>query len=203
MAEQQSARPIDLVNDPIPGLIRYIAIPASIGTIFTTMYNVVDTFWAGQLSTDSLAALSLNFPLYMVVMAIGVGFSQGANALISNYLGAREEDRARHIFAQAISFTVIAQIMLSVPPVFPDQADFFLHECRSCGNAQGLRVCLGNRSRGNIHQPELGVQLGVGCPGELEDFQEFTDRRILPEPGTGSDPDAGSRDRRRHDHSRS
>jgi putative MATE family efflux protein len=118
MAEQQSARPIDLVKDPIPGLIRYIAIPASIGTIFTTMYNVVDTFWAGQLSTDSLAALSLNFPLYMVVMAIGVGFSQGANALISNYLGAREEDRARHIFAQAISFTVIAQIMLSVPLFF-------------------------------------------------------------------------------------
>jgi putative MATE family efflux protein len=114
MADPKITQP-NLVRDDIPALIRYIAIPASIGTIFTTMYNVVDTYWAGQLSTDSLAALSLNFPVYLVVMAIGVGFSQGANALISNYLGARREDRARHIFAQAIGFTVIAQTLLSVP----------------------------------------------------------------------------------------
>lgn len=81
----------DLLRDPIPSLVRQIGVPASIGAIFTTLYNFVDTFWAGQLSTESLAALTPNFTIYLLVLVIGVGFSSGASALISNYIGAGDE----------------------------------------------------------------------------------------------------------------
>jgi Na+-driven multidrug efflux pump len=53
---------MDLVKDPIPRLIRQIAVPASVGFFFNTMYNVVDTFFAGLDSTDALAALAVSFP---------------------------------------------------------------------------------------------------------------------------------------------
>ncbi|MFP4179738.1 MAG: hypothetical protein ACLFSA_06745, partial [Spirochaetaceae bacterium] len=53
---------MNLVRDRIPGLILKIALPASIGYFFNTMFNVVDTYFAGRLSTDALAALSLSFP---------------------------------------------------------------------------------------------------------------------------------------------
>ena len=51
------------------------------------MYNVVDTFWAGKMSTDALAALSLSFPVFFILLAMGSGFSTGATALMGNALG--------------------------------------------------------------------------------------------------------------------
>ena len=71
---------MDLIRDPIPVLVRKLAIPASIGFFFNTMYNVVDTFYAGKVSTSALAALSLSFPTFFIVLAIGAGVSQGATA---------------------------------------------------------------------------------------------------------------------------
>ncbi|MDC7218337.1 MAG: MATE family efflux transporter [Spirochaetales bacterium] len=84
-----------------------LAIPASTGFFFNTMYNVVDTFWAGRLSTDSLAALSLNFPLYLLVMSLGVGFTSAAGSLIANALGAGEKEQAKKYHSQSLTLTVI------------------------------------------------------------------------------------------------
>ena len=109
---------LDLTSAPVPYALRTIAIPATVGIIFNTMYNVVDTFWAGQSSTDSLAALSLNFPIYLLAMTIGVGFSAGVSALVSNYIGSRQEDEARIIFLQGISFAAIIQLLLTIPLLF-------------------------------------------------------------------------------------
>ena len=75
---------MDLGNEQIPKLVRQIAIPASVGMFFNTMYNVVDTFWAGQLSPEALAALSLSLIPFIGLLAVGIGLGQGASALISN-----------------------------------------------------------------------------------------------------------------------
>jgi len=53
-----------LTTKPIPGLIAQLAIPASIGMFFNTMYNVVDTYFSGLISTEAIAALSrIEYPL--------------------------------------------------------------------------------------------------------------------------------------------
>ena len=41
---------LNLIKDPIPSLIKKIALPASIGTLFQTLFNIVDTFFAGKIS---------------------------------------------------------------------------------------------------------------------------------------------------------
>ena len=105
---------MDLVADPIPQLIRKIAIPASIGFFFNTMYNVVDTYFAGLISTEAQAALSLSFPIFFILIAVGTGVSQGATALISNALGQDDPDKAFHYFLQAISFGTLLAIALTV-----------------------------------------------------------------------------------------
>ena len=51
---------MDLLKDNIPKLVRRIALPASIGTLFQTLYNVVDAFFAGKISPEALSALSLS-----------------------------------------------------------------------------------------------------------------------------------------------
>ncbi len=103
----------DLTKRPIPKLIKQIAIPASIGFFFNTMYNVVDTYYAGLISTDALAALSLSFPTFFIIIAMGSGISTGATALISNFLGQKDKENARFYAVQAIVFGLILAIILT------------------------------------------------------------------------------------------
>ncbi|MBL9127601.1 MAG: MATE family efflux transporter, partial [Verrucomicrobiales bacterium] len=90
-----------LTTDPIPRLVRELAIPASVGFLFNTLFNVVDTWWAGRISTEAQAALSLSFPVFFILIATGSGIAQGATALVANALGARDPDTARHYSAQS------------------------------------------------------------------------------------------------------
>jgi putative MATE family efflux protein len=114
----------ELTTKPIPGLIKMIAIPASIGFFFNTMYNVVDTFYAGLISTQAIAALALSFPVFFLIIAMGSGISTGASALIANALGAEDEQRAQHYATQAITFSIIVAGLLTLfglliaPPLF-------------------------------------------------------------------------------------
>lgn len=105
---------MSLTKDPIGQLTWRIALPMSIGMFFNTMYNVVDTLCGGWLGTEALAALSLSFPVFFVVMATGSGLSQGTTALIANSLGAGDEEDARHAFAQSLLLATAAGLVLMV-----------------------------------------------------------------------------------------
>jgi len=92
----------DLITAPVPVLIRRLAIPASIGFFFNTMYNVVDTYFAGRFSTEALAALSLSFPVFFILIAMGSGFSTGATALMGQALGRGDRREAALVGSQGI-----------------------------------------------------------------------------------------------------
>jgi putative MATE family efflux protein len=115
-AEKRSLMPMQnsLTTEPIPELVRRIAIPASIGFFFNTMYNVVDTYFAGLISTQALASLSLSLPVFFIIIAMGTGVSTGATALIANALGAGKREEARLYAAQAISFGILTSLALTV-----------------------------------------------------------------------------------------
>ncbi|WP_136515321.1 MATE family efflux transporter [Geomonas edaphica] len=104
----------DLLKNPIPALIRKIALPTSVGYFFNTMFNVVDTFYGGRISTDALAALSLSFPVFFLIIAIGAGISTGATALIGHALGAGDREGARHLSGQTVSFGLVHGVLLAV-----------------------------------------------------------------------------------------
>ena len=104
----------DLTKGDIPRQIKKIAIPASVGFFFNTMYNVVDTYFGGLVSTDALAALSLSFPVFFVIIAMGLGVATGATALIANALGAKDQNLAKTYSFQAITFSIIISLILTV-----------------------------------------------------------------------------------------
>mgnify|MGYP001474013043 CR=1 FL=1 len=76
-----------LTNEPITKLFINIAIPSSIGTIFQTLYNLVDTFFAGKISPEALAGIAQTFPVYFIIIALGVGISIRTTSLIANAIG--------------------------------------------------------------------------------------------------------------------
>lgn len=108
---------MNLTRDPVQSLLVKMAVPASTGFLFNTLYNVTDTYWGGAISTDALAALSLSFPVFMILLALGQGISSGASALIANALGADQEDRAILLQAQAIELAIIVALVFTLPIV--------------------------------------------------------------------------------------
>jgi len=101
---------MDLRSDPIPQLIRKLALPASVGMMFSTLLAVVDTWYAGMLSPTALAALSLAGPIFFLVMTLGIGVGQATNALVGNQLGKDDEVGARRLAIQSISFAPLVSL---------------------------------------------------------------------------------------------
>jgi len=104
----------DFITAHIPLLIRKLAIPASVGFIFNTLFNVVDTYYGGKISTAALAAMGLTFPVFFIILAMGMGMGTGTTALISQSLGGGRNEEADKIGYQAVTFSVINSILLMI-----------------------------------------------------------------------------------------
>ena len=104
----------DLTAEPIPVLLRALAVPVGVGFFFNTMFNVVDVFYAGRINTKALAALSLCFPMFFIIVAMGAGVLMAATALIGHALGAGRRDEAETFAAQAFSFALLHALCIMV-----------------------------------------------------------------------------------------
>ncbi len=104
----------DLTTGPVRPLLRRIAIPAAVGMFCNTLYNLTDTYFAGRLSTDALAGLSISFPVFFSIIALGAGLGAGTTALIAHAIGRGDLPRARLLAAQALSLGLLASLALTV-----------------------------------------------------------------------------------------
>ena len=106
---------INLKKDPIYSLFVKIAVPSSIGTIFQNLNSIVDGIFAGKMiSTTALAAIGQIFPIYFVIIALGVGLSIGTTSLIANALGEKDKQRSSYYLAQSISLAIITSVIVSL-----------------------------------------------------------------------------------------
>lgn len=99
---------LDLTQGSMPTLFRKLAVPAAIGMVFSTLYNVVDIFFAGLISTDAQAGMAIGFLAFFLNMAIGFGLGAAMGALVGNAKGRKATGEARNLAVQGISFGVIA-----------------------------------------------------------------------------------------------
>ena len=105
---------LNLTEDPVPQLIIKMAVPVSIGFFFHTMFNVVDTYFASQINSVVVAAITITFPIFFMIIAISSGTRQGATALIANAEGANDKALAKQYLVQTISFSIIAAIFIMI-----------------------------------------------------------------------------------------
>ncbi len=105
---------IDLTQGDIKAHIKQLAVPASVGFLFHTMYNVTDTYFAGLISTQALSALTLSFSIFFMVIAFAGGMSEAVTALVGNALGKKEYEYATHIVRNAFVFALVLSIALTL-----------------------------------------------------------------------------------------
>ena len=103
---------MDLTQGNIKKQLISMAVPAGIGMLFYTLYNVVDTFYAGLISTEALAGLAISFPVYFILLAFAVGFGQGTTALVSNLLGAKKEEDAIYTYVQSLTISLVLSVLI-------------------------------------------------------------------------------------------
>lgn len=108
----------ELGNAPVGRLLIKFSIPAIIGMVVATLYNIVDRIYIGKLGTMAMAGIGLNLPIMTILMAFGMLIGIGAAALISIRLGQQRKDEAEHILGNAVSLLVIIMAILMVVGLF-------------------------------------------------------------------------------------
>lgn len=126
--------------------------------VFSTLYNVVDLWYAGCLGTDAQAGLAITFQAFMILVAFGVGMGSAMSALVGNAIGAGGAVAARHTAQQGLicgaalavglgvagvwwSPTILA--MVSEPGAYRDAANAYMNVIL-LGTASFLLAFAGN-----------------------------------------------------------
>jgi len=104
---------MNLLTDDIKVLLKRLAIPASVGTLFQTLYNVVDSFFAGKISPEALSALSKSFPIYFIIVGTCIGVTVASTSLIANSIGESNEEKTLNYFTHSIYFGIIISIIIA------------------------------------------------------------------------------------------
>ena len=109
---------MNFIKDPLPSLFKKIAIPAIIATLFQTLFNVVDTFFAGKISAEALSALAKSFPIYFILIAASVGVTVGGTSLIANSIGEKNKTNILNYFGQTIIYGIILSFIVTFIGLF-------------------------------------------------------------------------------------
>jgi putative MATE family efflux protein len=112
------ARTYDLTEGSLAQHFRRLAVPAAIGMVFTTLYNVVDVFFAGLIGTAAQAGLAISFQAFFLFITFGFGLSSAMTALVGNAIGAKKDAEARIVAARGLGFGVIISTVLMVAAWF-------------------------------------------------------------------------------------
>ena len=108
------SKSINLTKDPIWILLRKVTIPASVGSLFQTFYNLVDTWFAGKISAEAIGAIAKSFPIFFTIIAVGVGIGAATNAMIGNSIGEKKERIASMYIAQSLLFALFVSILVTM-----------------------------------------------------------------------------------------
>ena len=117
---------MNLLEDSIPKLVKKIALPASVGTLFQTLYNIVDTFFAGKISAEALSALTKSFPIYFIIIATSIGVTVAGTSLIANSIGEKDKNKILFYFTNTLYYGLIISIVITLIGLFFAKKVFFL-----------------------------------------------------------------------------
>lgn len=103
-----------LTQAPVSRVILTMAVPTIVSMLVTCFYVIVDTYFVGQLNTQSTAAVGIVFPLMSLIQAIGSFFGHGTGVYMSRELGARRTDNASSMATTGLVYALLTGILIAV-----------------------------------------------------------------------------------------
>lgn len=102
-----------LTQAPVSRVILTMAVPTIVSMLVTCLYTIVDTYFVGQLNTQSTAAVGIVFSLMCLIQAIGSFFGHGSGSYMSRELGARRIDNAASMAATGFIYAIITGVAIA------------------------------------------------------------------------------------------
>ncbi len=150
---------------PIDRLIISMSLPIMLSMLVHALYNVVDSIFVSRINEFALRAVSLVFPIQVLMTAVGVGTAVGINSVLAKTLGEGDVKKANRIAENGVFLAAISYIAFAV---------------------LGLAVSRGfMASQTDIRQvQDYGVTyLTICCVGSIGVFMQVTFERLLQATG--------------------
>lgn len=114
-AKPTSSSGVDLTTGSIPRHLVHFAFPMLMGNAIQSAYNIINSVWVGNgLGTDALAALTVGFPVFFLVMAVSGGISVAASILVSQAFGAHDIPRMHQIIRNSVFLTALVALVFTL-----------------------------------------------------------------------------------------
>lgn len=101
-------------NEPVNKLMLQMGVPMILSMALQAVYNIVDSAFVGKMKEGSeaaLNALTLVFPIQMLMVALAIGTGVGVNALLARTLGQRNREKASKVAGNGLFLATVIYII--------------------------------------------------------------------------------------------
>lgn len=103
---------------PIGKLLFGMGAPLAVSMMIQAVYNIVDSIFVSYLGENALTAVSLSFPIFMLMISVAVGTGVGINSLISRRLGAARHEEAEQAAGNGLVLMMISMLVFVLLGIF-------------------------------------------------------------------------------------
>lgn len=91
-----------------------LSIPIMVNNLIQTMYNLVDGIWVSKISSVHFAATAFVFPINFLFISLGIGIFVAGTSILSQFVGANKEEKAREYTGQIIGISIISSLIFTI-----------------------------------------------------------------------------------------
>lgn len=114
MQNQEDAQYKKMTETPVSKLIIMLGVPTTISMLVTSIYNMADTYFVGQIGTSASGAVGVVFGLMAIIQAFGFMFGHGAGSIISRRLGAKDVESASRFASTSFLWGILSGLFIMV-----------------------------------------------------------------------------------------
>lgn len=105
---------MEMENTSTAKLLFKLSPPVMLALLIQSIYNIVDSFFVARFSADGLAALSIIYPIQLLMTAVATGTGAGVNLLVSRMDGSGEKEQQHTVIKSGLFLAVFHFVLFAV-----------------------------------------------------------------------------------------
>lgn len=127
-----------MIHTPIKRLLLKLSPPVMLALLIQAIYNIVDSFFVARYSSEGLTALSIVYPVQLLMTALATGTGAGVNLLISRMDGQGETEKQSGIVTCGLVLALFHFLLFAILECFLSDDYFRMSSANELVNTQGV-----------------------------------------------------------------
>lgn len=129
---------MDMIHTPIKRLLLKLSPPVMLALLIQAIYNIVDSFFVARYSSEGLTALSIVYPVQLLMTALATGTGAGVNLLISRMDGQGETKKQSGVVTCGLVLALFHFLLFAILEAFLSAGYFRMSSANELVNTQGI-----------------------------------------------------------------